>query len=754
MSLQVGFLKGTQANLNTLLEDIKAGTKKAQAGAFYITEDSNRIYFAQSDTNLQYLNKYITTVATVNDLPTSLPEECVGDFYYVTMGNILCRYDGDSTASGVTGKASWTQVNPDTPDTDTTDRIKSLEISDGALNTTQDAIEFTLTATEQSYDVKSGKDTGSARNIVTDATFALNKSVLDNWYNKANIDLNATVASNKATVKLNGVGAASDNEVTITGGTNVTIEQDGTDGIKISSTDTNTTYEMVSPANEAKIYLDSSVGDNDAGTVEFTAGTDLTVSGTTAGQISYSHATYTNTSETITTQQNPQQGTSFDIVSGVTTSNGHITNVHTQKVQLPEITDVNVDANGKINVVVSDGAGDTKTDITISSAATGLKVGDTLVPLGGDLKAHFYTETEIDSKFADHLKTVNAMVFKGELPAAWPSNPSIGDTYIVTADSTLAINGKTLQKGDIVIASGEEDDGVITGTVTWILVESEEIDTTYTIAAVGDKITLTPSTSSGDDDQIQTIELTDDGVVTLSTNNGAIKAEHSKTNPTDTAPTGISALDYADENGFLVVTNIDANEYGHVTNIESAKIQLPGTHKLAHNATSGATELKDGKAGNVVGSINIDGTGVITVTSAENTSKNGSDYIVKHNELSDTQKVVPSAPTDANATVLTHEGYFTAVTGATRDAYGHVTGYTVSKYKLPVDKDTTYALSGATVAASGTNGVKITDTLTDNVSGNSDSKSEFVLKSENTNLTIGVGTGTAEVTLGLVWGTF
>ena len=59
---------------------------------------------------------------------------------------------------------------------------------------------------------------------------------------------------------------------------------------------------MVSPANEAKIYLDSSVGDNDAGTVEFTAGTDLTVSGTTAGQISYSHATYTNTSETITTQ--------------------------------------------------------------------------------------------------------------------------------------------------------------------------------------------------------------------------------------------------------------------------------------------------------------------------------------------------------------------------------------------------------------------------------------------------------------------
>lgn len=303
MSLQVGFLRGSQADLNTLLTQIKAGTKKAQAGAFYITEDSNRIYFAQSDTNLQYLNKYITTVDKVSDLPTDLTSNNVGDFYYITEGNILCRYDGDTTESGISDKPQWTQVNAQIPDTDTTNKVASLAIGDGILNTAQDAIEFTLTATEQKYDVKSNTAVGAAYNIVTDADkkFVLNKSILDNWYNKAAIELKDSVADNKATMSLSGTGTGTETSVVITGGANVSIT-DTDDGFEISSTFTNTTYNMVSPANEAKIHLDSSVGENDAGTVEFEAGTDLTVGGTTAGQITYSHATYDNTLETITAQ--------------------------------------------------------------------------------------------------------------------------------------------------------------------------------------------------------------------------------------------------------------------------------------------------------------------------------------------------------------------------------------------------------------------------------------------------------------------
>lgn len=771
MSLQVGFLRGKQSSIDTLLAQ---SGDRFQAGAFYITEDSNRIYFAQSATNLQYLNKYITTVAKVSDLPTDLSSNNIGDFYYIVDGNILCRYDGDATESGVSGKPQWTQVNAQIPDTDTTNKVVSLAISDGALNEDEDTIEFTLTATERKYDVKSDTPVGEAYNIVTDPDkkFILNKTILDNWYNKAAIELKDSVTDNKATMSLSGSGVGTNTSVVITGGTNITIK-DVEDGFEISATNTNTTYNMVSPANEAKIHLDSSVGDNDAGTVEFKAGTDLIVSGTTTNEISYSHKTdgyLTATSKQVTDAQTPHQDETFDIITGVQTSNGHVTAVNTSTVKLPYISAIenyvsettSENPTGKISIVVTDGAGDKKT--VTSTEQFGLKVGSTLVPLGGDLKDHFYTEGEINDKFAEHLKSVNAMVFKGALPAAFPSNPSIGDTYIVNADSSLAIDGKTLQKGDIVIASGTEDDNGVIATPTWILVEANEIDTTYTLAAVGDYIALTPSTATGDDTQIQKIALTDDTVVTLSTTTkkiqdgnsektiDAIKVEHSTTNPEDKAPTDVTQLNYADANGFLVVTNVDANEYGHVTKIESAKIQLPGVQTLSHNAETGATELINGKSGDPVGSIDIDGSGIITVEAEDNGQ--GTNYTISHNDANWTE---PTTPEDEAAEILESNKCFTAVTGVNKDNYGHITGYTVSKYKLPVDKDTTYTLSG-TVTAEGVNSVKITDTLTDNVSGNADTKSEFVLKSDNTNLTVAATAATNDnpstVTIDLVWGTF
>ena len=52
-ALNVSFLKGTQSKLN--------GLTSYQAGAFYLTEDTDRLYFAQSASELVYLNKYITT---------------------------------------------------------------------------------------------------------------------------------------------------------------------------------------------------------------------------------------------------------------------------------------------------------------------------------------------------------------------------------------------------------------------------------------------------------------------------------------------------------------------------------------------------------------------------------------------------------------------------------------------------------------------------------------------------------------------
>jgi hypothetical protein len=357
------------------------------------------------------------------------------------------------------------------------------------------------------------------------------------------------------------------------------------------------------------------------------------------------------------------------------------------------------------------------------------------------------------------------MVFKGAVPATGlPSGNdkvSIGDTYIMAAGSgNVTAEGAEATTGDILIAYSatgvEDDDGYIaSANIKWTLVPGNEEDTTYTFSADDNNLILTSDVSG---DQGQKVAVSGDAAVSLTADENKLQVAHATTS-TDglSTPEGTKEqLDYNDATGFTVVTGVTANKYGHVTGITASKIALPGTHVLEHKADTGATELKDGKAGNVVGSIDVDGSGVITVTSTDNGK--GSNYVVSHNQLTDAQKAVPTAPADSSATPLAHNGYFTAVTGATRDAYGHVTGYTVSKYKLPADNNTTYELSGATVVASGTNGVKITDTLTDSISGNADSKSEFVLNSSNTNLTVTATAATNNnppaVTIGLVWGSF
>ena len=786
MSLQVGFLRGKQSSINTLLAQ---SGDRFQAGAFYITEDSNRIYFAQSASNLQYLNKYITTVATPSDLPNNLTEDNIGDFYYITTGNILCRYDGDTTASGIKDKPQWTQVNAQIPDTDTTDRVTSLAIGDGALNNAKDAIEFTLTATEQSYDVKGGKYTGTARDIVTDTDkkFVLNKSILDTWYNKAAIELKDSVANNKATLSLSGTGTGTAKSVVITGGTHINIK-DSADGFEISATDTdtNTTYTMASPAGEAKIHLDGKEknndpgNQNDAGTVEFKAGTDLVVDGSVAGEVKYSHKTdgYLTVAENqITAAQTPHQDETFDIITGVQTSNGHVTAVNTSTVKLPHIFDVknhvsetaSDNPTGKISIVVKDGAGDEKT-IT-SSEQFGLKVGTTLVPLGGDLKNYFYTETEIDTKFADHLKSVNAMVFKGAVPAAGlPSGNdavSIGDTYIMASGSgDVTAEGAVATTGDILIAyssTGEEDDDgyIASANIQWTLVPGSEKDTTYTFSADDNNLILT-SNATGDEGQKITVD--GDAAVSFTADDNKLQVTHATTSENGlSTPTNAAKvqLDYNDATGFTVVTGVTANKYGHVTGITASKIALPGTHVLAHKADTGATELKDGKAGNVVGSIDVDGSGIITVATADNGK--GTNYTVSHNQLTTAQQNVPQAPTDENATTLAHNGYFTAVTGATRDAYGHVTGYTVSKYKLPADNNTTYTLSGAAAETITANEqIQLTTTLTDSAGDSTTAK--FRVKSLNENVIVATenvavleGETTRSipvVKIDLTWGTF
>ena len=118
----VGFLRGSQANLNTLMTG-KTGIKE---GSFYLTNDTNRLYFGKSATELVALNEGVITVAAIANLPkgADLSNE-IGHFYYATAENILCVYNGQQ----------WVQINPDT-DTQVSSVSTAVAVAENAATAT------------------------------------------------------------------------------------------------------------------------------------------------------------------------------------------------------------------------------------------------------------------------------------------------------------------------------------------------------------------------------------------------------------------------------------------------------------------------------------------------------------------------------------------------------------------------------------------------------------------------------------------
>ena len=98
----VSFKRGTQQHLDEMSTYVE--------GAFYLTTDTDRLYFAQANNELVELNQFVHSVATLNNLPAenTLTASNNGDFYYIEDRNILCRFDNSKD----TGK-KWVQINPD-----------------------------------------------------------------------------------------------------------------------------------------------------------------------------------------------------------------------------------------------------------------------------------------------------------------------------------------------------------------------------------------------------------------------------------------------------------------------------------------------------------------------------------------------------------------------------------------------------------------------------------------------------------------
>ena len=214
----VGFKLGTQAKVDALLKT--PGTSVVE-GSFYLTSDTHRLYIGQKatadDTNAQLfaVNEGVITVDTIEDLPkVSAADSSVyaGRFYYVTNGNILCVYNGKS----------WVQINTNT---DTVISSHSYSVDGGTIT---DKIRLS-----------NGKDANAAFTVTGANGVQITGTGTTLTITGDKYSLSSTVASNKATVKLDSANTTNDTSVVLAGGDNVTITQDaGTKEVTIKSNDT------------------------------------------------------------------------------------------------------------------------------------------------------------------------------------------------------------------------------------------------------------------------------------------------------------------------------------------------------------------------------------------------------------------------------------------------------------------------------------------------------------------------------------
>lgn len=718
----VSFKRGLQASIDAILKDKTSVVE----GAFYLTTDTDRLYFAQSEKELVHLNQYVVHVAKVEDLPP-FNEAAVGDFYYAEQENILCTKRGGAEQTG------WTQINQVSANTDLDTQLTSVTID--ATEATDSAINYSVSIDTKVIDRVHGNNEIESLKQTTSGTFSITKENLDTVYANAGISISGDSTNNAANVKLDNIGdSEKDKDFSIAGSNNIDVSVSGTElALNVKNVIFDSELTSGGDAESATITLTNTIsadgGDTESMDITLSGDQDVIVSGAENG-ITFAHKEYTTESQADLGEQKPPYGEKFNIISGIEVSNGHIAGISTNTVAIPKLTDIGINADGKIVATVTDGAGTGK-------AVTG---SNSIIEV---LKNSFYTEEEIDTQFADHLKTVNAMTFKGGVNAL-PTTASIGDTYIVTSAFKDSDKDIDVSNGDIIIAysaTGEEnDDGVIAdANLRWTVVYGTETDTTYTFNVDSGSNMIQLTASSGGD--AQKIELVDDDIVTLTaSDSNKIVAAHKKYDAANEAAAEPQNALYP-EDIITIVEKIELDEdYGHVKAITNKKVKMPVSNYFTLNEDKAV--MKDG-SGNARGSICVDGDDKIKIAATTNAS-NDITFTATH------AAVTVNKPAAGAGTI--QDNKFIAITGVNADETGHLSEVIASKFTLPAyklaDSDIVNSvLDGETVR---TDIATVQVKLQDAASASDLSTAAFNIASNTLELTA----GNNQLGIDLVWGSF
>lgn len=751
--------------------DLPAATA-AEDGVFYLTTDTGRLYVGQDKIvngstvhDLVELNKSIEVISSASELPTSNVRP--GQFFYIsgqgganTNGKDPSKSGGNilavCTSTGTNGtNPTWVQVNPDTDTNDDHNtHVSNFKIEKDTVNSTSSKVVYKWTITNISDGISEGGTTstltGSFDVLASDIA-----SLAD-----AHVSIGSTAVSGGSTTLStagNGSESGSGKQVTISQGENVTLSGSANQ-ITINAVDTKYTT-SVNGTNKTVSFSETGSSNNVIHTATYAEGNaiDVTVTPSNSNKdatITIAHENVTRTDDAkVTANSTIAFGGSFDIVTGVVSNaQGHVTNVQTREITLPTVDSLavdNVTANNQGEIVITFNGTDKK-----SGKDLYFTYGDSEDPTTLYNQGHLsvYTRDEIDGKF----KAVDAMVYKGLIPNGGlpTTGVKIGDTYKVGTDGTYA--GTAAKAGGMFIARGTEGtDGIITSsTLTWDYISGSVEDTTYNLNVANNIISLANSVDNNTDD----VTISGGNKITASTSGRTITLNHDTqtVNGKTTSNRGNQQLTYGQS--VSVVNGVNADAYGHVTDIYTSTLTMPAappdtTERFSVNGTNKTvTLIEESDAGSEKGTITFNNGNKIeaTVVASGTNNKNAS-VTFNHATLTTT------ANSSTNGSFIPLEynnsSKLEVISGITTDAYGHLESYTKKALVLPNEVQNT--LSG-TVEASGSSGATITLSL-DDASENPHNKTGAQAPSfslTTSSLSISPNATSHAVAVDIVWGSF
>lgn len=314
-----------------------------------------------------------------------------------------------------------------------------------------------------------------------------------------------------------------------------------------------------------------------------------------------------------------------------------------------------------------------------------------------------------------------------------------GDTYKVAALGNYG--GHACDIGDLLIATGTETNGVLS-TVVWTYVPSgDDTDTHYNLSAANNKVVLSVV---GGTDKTEVQFNAGDAIDIATTGGNTITVSHADVTCTPATTEAIKPTHSG--TAFNIIKDITVNDQGHVTGYTPATVTLPEDKNTTYDVSAVAVTANKSAKIQLHGSDNSNDSVTIQNTDEYLTiNRADTDTITVNHKSYGTLSASPE-----NATTLGYEGAFTAITGITRDAGGHITGYKTKEFTLPSNTNETFTLSGATVNVAN-NAATFTHSLAG--SKNTNSTATMVVKSASTNVAI-TASGNNGASIDLVWGTF